>query len=287
VKNVFLTGASSGIGLAIAHLLTSRGYEVWGTARAADRLPRLPRFHPVVLDLYRLESIGPTLAQAEQAAGHFDALINNAGAAILGPWETQSLGEIRAQFDLLFHAPHALICGLLPGMRSRNYGTILNITSLAAQFPLAFLGPYSAAKAALGNYTQGLRLELSGTSVQACEIQPGDIATPFHQRLVQKPLPEDYRINAEAAMKVMDRDVAAGPPPELVAHVVLQALSTRQLPPVLTVGSSRQAHFFPVLARLLPAHWVEVILRKHYGLRPPPRPEPPAEMEDGGAIEIR
>src|ERR1041385_4818532 len=142
---VFLTGASSGIGLAIARLLTAHGCEVWGTSRDRKRLPELPGFHPVVMDLSQ-----PSLP----ADVPFEVLINNAGAAVFGPLETLPVDLVREQFQLLVEGPLELIRLALPGMRARGVGTIINITSLAAQLPVPFMGPYNAGKAALSSLTQ-------------------------------------------------------------------------------------------------------------------------------------
>src|SRR5205814_228255 len=79
VKRIFITGASAGIGLATARLLAGRGDEVWGTSRDPSRLPSLPRFHPIRLDLSDTVSLGESFNHALEEAGHFDIVINNAG----------------------------------------------------------------------------------------------------------------------------------------------------------------------------------------------------------------
>src|SRR5436305_14545070 len=83
MKRVFLTGASSGIGLAIAELLVAQGHEVWGTSRNLERIPKIPRWHPVRLDLPDRFSVQEAFKSALAEAGYVDALINNAGAGHL------------------------------------------------------------------------------------------------------------------------------------------------------------------------------------------------------------
>jgi len=101
VKKVFLTGASSGIGLAIAKLLVAQGHEVWGTSRNLERLPKMSQFHPVRLDLSDPRSIDEAFNAKLAEAGHFDVLINNAGSGHFGPAENLSEKEIASQFQIL------------------------------------------------------------------------------------------------------------------------------------------------------------------------------------------
>src|SRR5579871_1331950 len=140
--NVFLTGASSGIGLETTKLLTAHGFDVWGTSRDVGRLPKLDRFHPVRMDLASLHLIRESFNAAIQEVGTFDVLINNAGAGAFGPLVTMAPETVREQFQLLVEAPLELIRLVLPKMRERNGGRIINVTSLAAQFPIPFMGPY-------------------------------------------------------------------------------------------------------------------------------------------------
>src|ERR1700704_7071881 len=98
MKHIFITGASSGIGLAPAKLLAERGHEVWGTSRDPARLPRLPRLHPVRLDLGDNVSLGESFHAALREAGHFDVVINNAGSGHFGPGELLSAEAVQAQF---------------------------------------------------------------------------------------------------------------------------------------------------------------------------------------------
>jgi short-subunit dehydrogenase len=267
-KKVFLTGASSGIGLEAAKLLTAQGCEVWGTSRDSSRLPQLPRLHPVQMDLLQLDSIHQSFAAASREAGAFDVLINNAGAGAFGPLEALPAETVREQFQVLVDAPLELIRLALPSMRASGRGTIINVTSLAAQFPIPFMAPYSAAKAALSLLTQGLRVELSGTQIRIVEIRPGDINTPFHEQT--KRATSAANSTDERRMKtVWDtqlRNMAAAPPPALVAHAVLRAITAANPPPVMVVGGFFQARVAPLAARLVPLRLQEFALRRYYRL---------------------
>ena len=104
MKRVFLTGASSGIGRAIAHALLARGDEVWGTSRNLERIPKMPRCHPVRLDLTDPLSVETAFNAALTDAGYFDVLINNAGAGHFDPAELVPMETITSQFQILVFA---------------------------------------------------------------------------------------------------------------------------------------------------------------------------------------
>src|SRR5713226_2237004 len=101
MKKIFLTGASSGIGKAIAMALTEQGHEVWGTSRDASCLSNISRLHPARLDLSDSRSISDAFNAALAEAGHFDVVINNAGSGHFGPAEHLSDAEIQKQFQIL------------------------------------------------------------------------------------------------------------------------------------------------------------------------------------------
>src|SRR4051812_20039015 len=218
MKRIFITGASSGIGLATARLLAERGDEVWGTSRDITRLPQIPRLHPIAMDLCDQQLIAGTFAKAWNQAGHFDVVINNAGSGHFGPGEFLSTEEVQDQFQILVFA-HIELCRLaLAAMRKQGSGRIINVTSLASRLPVPFMGAYNAAKAAMASFTMSLQLELAGSDISVIDLQPGDICTDFNDA-VEKTDGGDARYTArvEKAWSVVDRNMKAAPKPELVA----------------------------------------------------------------------
>jgi short-subunit dehydrogenase len=267
-SHILLTGASSGIGLETARLLTACGLSVWGTSRDLKRLPTLPNFHPVVMDLTDPKSIQHGFAFALREAGYFDVLINNAGAGHFGPVELQPAGLLLEQFQLMVHGPLQLIRLALPQMRERQHGRIINVTSLAARFPIPYLGPYSATKAALASLSANLRLELAHTPIRITDLQPGDIATNFHiatQRQDQSEI-RNPKSEIETAWTTIERNMAAAPSPALVAQAILRLIRHPNPPPVVAVGNLFQTRLAPLLARLAPPCLVEWAIRRYYGL---------------------
>jgi NAD(P)-dependent dehydrogenase (short-subunit alcohol dehydrogenase family) len=269
MKRVFLTGASSGIGLATAKLLAERGDEVWGTSRDIARIPSLPRLHPVRLDLSDNVSLGQSFNAALGEAGHFDIVINNAGnIGYFGPAELLSTEAVHIQFQTVVFS-HVELCRLaLASMRRHGGGRIINVTSLAARLPVPFLGAYNAAKAAMASFTMSMQLELEGSDIRIIDVQPGDIHhTKLHDALAKTGVgdrPHTPRI--ERVWRVADRNIKAAPSPELVAHRIASLIDAANPPPRVTVGGSFQAIVAPFIFRFLPQLVRVWGLKKYYGL---------------------
>jgi NAD(P)-dependent dehydrogenase (short-subunit alcohol dehydrogenase family) len=268
---VLVTGASSGIGLEIARRLTAHGCAVWGTSRDPVRLPQLPGFHAVRMNLASLESIRAGFAQALQEAGEFDVLINNAGAGVFGPTATVTTELAHEQFQVLVHGPIELVRLAVPSLQQRPRATIINLSSLAAEMPIPFMGAYNAAKAALSSYSRCLRLELAHTSIRVVAIQPADINTAFHAALERVPAESNEskaqdQSRLEAVWEAQQRHMAAAPPPRCVAERVWRIINSNNPPPVVNVGGGFQAFLAPLAARLMPCRWLDAMLRRYYRL---------------------
>ena len=267
MKRVFLTGASSGIGLAIAKSLTERGDEVWGTARDPARIPQLARLHPVQLDLSDSNSIERAFSTARAEARFFDVLINNAGSGHFGPAENLSAESIANQFQLLVFGHIQLMQLALAAMRAREHGLIINVTSLASRLPVPFMAAYNAAKAAMAAFIMSIQLELPDSRVHIIDLQPGDICTEFNNA-VHKGAQHDSRYEAEVAKTwvVVERNMAAAPKPELVAGHVLKLIDQANPPPRVTVGDTFQSKLAPFIFRFLPQRVRIWGLKKYYRL---------------------
>lgn len=266
MKRIFITGASSGIGLATATLLSGRGHEVWGTSRDLTRIPPLPRLHGVQLDLLDPLSLADSFGTALREAGHFDVVINNAGSGHFGPAEFLSPEEVHVQFQTLVFA-HIQLCQLaLRALQDRG-GRIINVTSLAARLPLPFMGAYNAAKAAMSSFTMTLQLELAGSNVRVIDLQPGDIRTDFNDKIARDESGDSrYLPKLRQAWRVADRNMKKAPSPELVAQRIAKLIDQPNPPPRVTVGDSFQSVIAPLIFRLLPQRTGLWVLRKYYGI---------------------
>lgn len=266
---VFITGITSGIGRAAADALLAAGHEVWGTTRDVGRVAPRARLHPVALDLNDFTSIRSSFTHASADAGGFDVLINNAGEVLNAPFEDLAHSGLRQQFDTFFFGPAELIRLALPCMRERRSGLIINITSLAVQFPIPFNAGYNCAKAALAAASEGLRLELLGTGVRVVDIQPGDVKTEILRRTrnVDTALSAVYEPNLSRARAAETTKEGAAIDPHRVAVLVVRLMDTPNPPPRIVVGNLFEQWVAPLGGRLLPRRAIEWGQRLTYNLR--------------------
>ncbi|HEY4282306.1 MAG TPA: SDR family NAD(P)-dependent oxidoreductase [Chthoniobacterales bacterium] len=265
MKRIFLTGASSGIGLATAQALLARGDEVWGTSRDPERLLKHEHFHPVSLDLHDSRSLEETFACALSEAGHFDVVINNAGSGHFGPAELLSLAEIENQFQVVFFSHVRLMQLALAAMRQRGAGLIINVTSLASLLPVPFMGAYNAAKSAMVSYTMSLQVELGDGNVRIVDLQPADIRTNFNDS-VNKNTDAGYERRVARTWIAVDKNMKSAPGPELVARAIVRVVDQKNPPMQVIVGDIFQAKIAPFIFRFMP-QWVRIWgLKKYYGL---------------------
>jgi NAD(P)-dependent dehydrogenase (short-subunit alcohol dehydrogenase family) len=172
---VLITGASRGIGRALAEELLGRGYEVVATARRLDSLTGVPSHVRLELDVTDEEAVRRALAEAEP----IDVLVNNAGVGVGGPTEEVPIGEAMWLFDTNFFGAAQMIKAVLPQMRDRAGGTIVNISSLSARVPWPFGGYYAASKAALEALSEALEIEVSPLGIRVMLVEPGVVDTEF------------------------------------------------------------------------------------------------------------
>ena len=266
MKKVFIAGASSGIGLAIAELLATQGHEVWGTSRNLERIAKLPRLHAVRLDLTDRLSIDEAFNSALAEAGHFDVLINNAGAGHFGPAELLPLETIASQFQILVFGQIQLMQLGLQHMRPRAEGLIINVTSLASRLPVPFMAAYNSAKAALASFTMSIQLEFAHPRIRIVDLQPGDIRTDFNQSVIVSDNADDHDTKIARTWQVVERNMKNAPGTDLVAAQVLRLIQSVESPPRLTVGNVFESKVAPLIFRFLPQRVRIWGLKRYYGI---------------------
>lgn len=253
MKNIFLTGASSGIGLAIAKSLIARGDDVWGTSRNLIHLEEVHGLHPVRLDLGDPRSIADAFKSTLGAASHFDVVINNAGSGHFDVAEYLSGEDIEQQFQILVFGHLQLMRLAMEAMRIRGSGLIINVTSLASRLPVPFMAAYNAAKAAMASFTMSIQLELPDANIRVVDLQPADICTAFNDA-IPKSTKRDPRYEARLVKtwNLVDQNMKNAPKPELVAKHVLRLIDATDPPPRVTVGDTFQSKIAPLIFRFLP-----------------------------------
>ena len=263
-KVVLITGASSGLGQALAEQLSEMGYQVYGTSRKPQH-KGLP-FEMVAMDVRDEASVHRAIAFIIDKEGRLDAVINNAGIGIAGPLEQLRLDNIEKVLDTNVKGPVRVIQAALPHLR-RHKGRVLNISSIGALFGLPYRGVYCASKAAVDLITEALRMELATHGVQACSIHAGDIQTNINSNRIKDYDPQDptYKESFEQVYADIDKDVDKGLPAGEVARQVIRALEAPRLRRSYTIGKPLQR--LSILARrLLPAPLFERIIRGYSGM---------------------
>jgi uncharacterized protein len=197
-RRAIVTGASAGIGEAFARELARRGFDVVLTARRTERLEALATelrerhaIEAIVapLDLARPDAAEALVAALSDQGLHIDMLINNAGYGLTGYLDEQPWDAHAAFIQVMMTAPTELAWRLLPGMKQRGYGRIVNVASLAGLVPgSAGHTLYGASKAYLIKFSQSLALETAGTGVHVTALCPGFTYSEFHDVNGARPL---------------------------------------------------------------------------------------------------
>jgi NAD(P)-dependent dehydrogenase (short-subunit alcohol dehydrogenase family) len=257
LERVLITGASSGVGLAAALRLSRAGYRVAGTARdpaavrarleaAAGSLP----FSLIAMDLCDPASVERGYAEALAALGGVDVLVNNAGSGQLGSVEDTDLESHRRMFEVNYFGAVTLIKKVLPGMRERRSGAILNLGSIVHDLQFPFKANYCASKSALTSFILALRYEVYPYGIRVHILEPGWIRSEFHNRLMPTALPgSPYAARLKPFLDFSRDSDPSIPDGDAVARVLISVLENPRAPVRVAVG--REAKKFRLVRRFL------------------------------------
>ena len=271
-KTVLITGASSGIGEATALHLARRGYRVLATSRELSRLERLmaqdrsPSLDilPYQIDVNEAASVESVVPSMLEGVGSLDGLVNNAGYGLWGCLEDLTIEEVKAQFETNVFAVLRMSQAVLPHMRERGGGTIINVGSVAGRIGSPAGGAYAASKFALEGLSKVLRMEVAQFGVRVVLIEPGLFRTNFFRdRVVGEraldPRSQYYGYASRIGGHSEGNQRWAGDPAK-VAKLIAKVLESRHPRQRYPVGID--ARLGTLASRLLPDGLLEYIVKR-------------------------
>ena len=265
-KVAVITGVSSGIGRAIAGLLSQIGFRVFGTARAkVEPKGPLEEVGLVSLDVRDDDSVRSCVRTVVDRAGRIDALVNNAGYTLIGSLEETTTEEAKQLFETNFFGVLRMTQAVLPLMRGQGSGRIINIGSVVGFVPAPYQGIYCASKHALEGYSESLDHEVRQFGIRISVIEPGFTRTDIARngQVASHPL-EAYAESRNRVLKATQENIAKGATALGVANVVRKALTSQSPRSRYTVG--RGAKFVSRLRKFGPSKLFEWGLRRQFQL---------------------
>lgn len=213
-----VTGTSSGIGLACAKQLATAGLRVYGTSRHPPRYHRRGALPMLALDVRHDDSVRACVNRVITETGRIDVLVNNAGVAMEGAVEETSLDEIQAVFETNFFGAVRMMRAVLPLMRQRRSGRIINIGSVAGFLPMPYSAAYCASKHALRGFSEALDHEVRSFGIRVSLIEPGFVKTDIVEHSPVAAAPFEPYISARSnPARAVRQEIARGIDPNLEA----------------------------------------------------------------------
>lgn len=241
----FITGCSTGLGRQLAQATLKRGFNVVVTARDISKVQDIVADYPgsalcLPLDVTDPAQIAQAVQQAENHFGGIDVLVNNAGYGIRGAIEETDEADLKNMFEANFFGTVGMIKAVLPGMRARRAGTIVNVSSLSGRRSRAGSGNYSASKYAVEGMSEGLRREVEPLGIRVILIEPGAFRTDFSGRSLIQTENRIADYDATAGQRRKGNDTGAGSQPgdpARGAQAIITAVEAPQPPFRLLMGS--------------------------------------------------
>ncbi len=271
-KTLFITGCSTGIGYSTAIEVKKRGHRVICSARKPADVDRLRNqgFETLTLDLASSQSIQQGVQELiELTDGKIDTVFHNGAYGQPGAVEDLTRAVLKEQFETNFFGPHELNNLLIPLMRKQGHGRIIFNSSVLGFVAMRYRGAYNASKFALEGLADTLRIELHGTNIDVVLIEPGPIESHFRKNafaMYKKNIDAESSFHKHTYKAMEERLQKEGPavpftlPATAVAEKVIHALEAKK--PKVRYYVTFPTYLFGYLKRLLPAAWLDVILRK-------------------------
>lgn len=263
-KVVLITGASSGIGLHTAKLFQAKNWKVAATMRRPDEADELGKIVDVAcirLDVTDVESIRSAVAAALEKFGRIDAVVNNAGFAVVGPFEAATQEQIERQMQTNVYGLMNVCREILPYFREQKRGTIVNVASMGGRLTFPLYSIYHASKWAVEGFSEALQYEVKDFGIKIKIIEPGPIKTDFYERSMSISKKEGltaYDGFVARAMPNLQKAGETGPDGSVVAQVIYDAVTDGSWKMRYPVNSKA----ILTLRRLLPDALFLPIIRK-------------------------
>ena len=264
-KIVLLTGASGGLGTAIARHLSQNNYKVYGTSRHKQSNGD---YIPVSMDLSDEKSIDKAVKFVLSKENRIDILINNAGIGATGSIEETKIDDVKKIFEINLFGMIALTQKVLPVMRSQKSGIIINISSIAGYTGLPFRGIYSATKSAIMRISEALSSEVNQFNIRVIDVAPGDFKTNIAAGRLYTAIDENspYYTDYKRILQMIDDEVDKGLAPDVLGKKINGILRKKHPKLRYNIGIFLQ-RLTPYLICILPGRFFEKLINKHYGIK--------------------
>jgi len=255
MPTALVTGTSTGIGLETAFYFARQGYRVFAGARKPEVVEGRPNLVPVKLDVDQDESVRACVAEVLKDGGAIDVLVNNAGIGLAGAVEMVPLERVRAMFETNFYGAMRMMQAVLPSMRERRSGTVVNVTSMMGHVTLGCHGFYAATKFALAAVSEALAIEMKPFGVRVAIIEPGVILTPIWQKGgVLMPEGHPYQQTLGRLLRLFGAQMEGGTKPDAVARAIYGAVREGATKLRYAVGADAEV-IAAARDRTTPAEW--------------------------------
>lgn len=248
-RTVLITGSTSGIGLATAELFKVRGFRVLGTTRGQAQSKDIYQ-----LDVTNAVAVRNCIDQIIKDHGQIDIVVNNAGYGLYGAFEQCDEQDVKLQYDVNVFGTMNVCRAVLPHMRARKAGTIVNISSIGGKFIVPYYGVYNSTKFAIEGFSEGLWHEVLPFGVRVKVVEPGAINTGFYDRSKQEGklmnIDPQYKAMTDKLWPQYERAGKTGASPSVVAKVIYKAATSTSRR--LRYAAARDAHINIATMKLLP-----------------------------------
>lgn len=272
MRNILITGCSSGIGLETAKMLRKEGIKVYASARKDEDVKMLENlgFKTFLIDVRNPEQISFALKSIYEEDGKIDAVFNNAGYGQPGAVEDIKVSVLKEQFETNVFGMHEITCQVLPYMREQGYGKIIQHSSVLGIIALKFRGAYNASKYAIEGLADTLRLELANTNITISTINTGPVTSKFRDNAVKKfqenidqensAFKNEYKTQLNVRLNNKKDNTPFNLPASAVGEKILKIMNTNRPKPRYYV--TKATYILGFAKRVLSTQLLDKILKK-------------------------